>query len=180
MNIMVIDCEFNQPSRKTIEIGAAVYKAHTGELLDTYQTYVNPGEPITAYITELTSITDEKVVTGISIEQAYEELKAFHKKHRCFMNPIVWGSTTSNDSDAVYKQSKTTEPNFMGFRVIDAKTIYQSYQVFNNKVVRGGLSTAIKTLGLSWDSRHGDAHNALADAVNTFSVWYKLTKGISL
>ncbi len=180
MNIMVIDCEFNQPSGKVIEIGAAIYKARTGELIGTYQTYVDPQEPISKEITELTSITDDMVKGAISIEEAYLELKEFHAKHECFMNPIVWGSGVRNDSDMIYKQSQSKEPNFMGYRVIDAKTLYQSYMIFHNKKVKGGLSTAIQKLGCKWDSRKGNAHNALADAMNTFTVWHQITKGMSL
>jgi inhibitor of KinA sporulation pathway (predicted exonuclease) len=183
MNVLVIDCEYNQPSTKTIQIGAAVFKARTGEMLESLEVYVNPGEPIVDYITELTGITDDDVKNAISIAEAYSLLKNLHSKHKCFMNPIVWGSGVRNDSMHIYNEAFPTEesrknnPNFMGFRVIDAKTIYQSIQMLNNKTVKGGLKKACETVGIQFE---GSNHTALADAVNTFRIWHKLTKCFSV
>src|ERR1044072_6496538 len=132
MNVLVIDCEYNQPSGKTIQIGAAVFKATKGELVESISLYVNPGEPITPFITELTGITDDDVKNGLSIAEAYQTVKDLHAKHKCFMNPIVWGSGARNDSLHIFQESGSQEPNFMGFRVIDAKTIFQSIQIMNN------------------------------------------------
>jgi DNA polymerase III subunit epsilon len=180
MNVLVIDAEYNQPSTKTIQIGAAVFKVSSGELLETLNIYVNPGEPITPFITELTGITDNDVKNGVSIAEAYTMLKNLHEKHKCFMNPIVWGSGVRNDSlhlyyEAIPENLRSENPNFMGFRVIDAKTIFQSIQMMKNKQVKGGLKKACETVGIGFE---GTNHTALADAINTFRIWHKLVKGI--
>lgn len=183
MKLMSIDCEYNQPSRRTIEIGAAVFNAISGELVDTFHTYVNPGEPIynidpthpygLTNIVKLTGITDEMVKDAPDIATAFEQLRWFHARHKCFLNPLVWGSGVRNDSDNLYQESGSKEPNFMGFRVLDAKTIMQSRQIFQSQKIRGGLKASAEKLGLQFEGR---AHTALADAINTFRVWHHLMK----
>lgn len=176
MNILSIDCEYNQPSGKTIQIGAAVYNAVTGLLIEKFETFVNPGEPINPEITTLTTITDMDVKNAPSIKEAYEMVEMIHAAHKCFTNPIVWGSGVRNDSLSIWQEADPGRPNFMGYRVIDAKSIFQSVQMMNNKTVRGGLAKTCVTLGIGFEGR---AHTALADAMNTFRVWHFLTKRFS-
>jgi inhibitor of KinA sporulation pathway (predicted exonuclease) len=175
MKIMVLDAEYNQPSGKCIQIGAAIYDVRTAACYGTFEMFVNPGEPINLFITELTGIKDSDVANAPTIQEAYRELKAFHAKEKCFMNPLVWGSGVRNDSLAIYQEAGVEEPNFMGFRVLDAKTIYQSYMLFENKQYAGGLGDSMKKLGLVFE---GDKHRALTDAKNTFTIWYFLTRKI--
>lgn len=183
--IMVLDCEFNQPSRKTIQIGAAVYDVRSAACYGSLDLYVNPGEPITTEITALTGITDRDVRSAPDIIEAWSELKEFHKKHKVFKNPLVWGSGVRNDSIALhseycvadFKRNGTKigdhEENFMGWRVLDAKTLFQSLMLFENRGYAGGLSDCMDRCGLKFE---GDKHRALTDARNTFTLWYYLTR----
>jgi inhibitor of KinA sporulation pathway (predicted exonuclease) len=185
MNILSLDCEYNQPSHKTIQIGVAIFKARTGQLIEKFETYVCPGEPISqggngiVNITELTGIKDSDVSGAPTILEAYEMVKNLHVKHKCFKNPLVWGSGVRNDSQLIYQEAYPSEelrkenPNFMGYRVIDVKGTFQSIQIFHNKTVRGGLQKTCETLGIGFE---GQAHTALADAINTFRVWHFLIK----
>jgi len=173
MNVFSLDCEFNQPSQKTIEIGAAAYKALTGELIETFHTYVNPGEPISQTeennIIKLTGVTDELVKDAPKILEAYLMLKEFRLKHKCFRNPIVWGSGERNDSSHLWHESGIQEENFMGYRVIDAKVLCQSQAIVQNKTIKGGLETYCNRFGIGFE---GKPHGALADAINTFRIWH--------
>lgn len=184
MNVMVLDAEYNQPSRKTIQIGAAVFNARNAALIDRLMLYVNPGEPITEPITKLTGIRDKDVSGGLSIVEAYKELRSFHKKHECFRNPLVWGSGFRNDSQHLYHEylqaqgieidsSFTQEQNFMGFRVLDVKTVYQSVQIFEGQKHGGGLKESMARFGLEFE---GNSHDALNDSLNTFRFWYHLMR----
>lgn len=185
--IMVLDCEFNQPSRKCIQIGAAIYDTRTAACYGSFETYVDPGEPITPEITELTGIKDQDVKGAPGIIDAYFMLQLFHEKEKCFKNPLVWGSGVRNDSSALFDEMSSAmksldvilkrEPkkleNFMGFRVVDAKTLFQSLMLFENLSYAGGLDASMKRLGLKFE---GDKHRALTDARNTFTIWYYLTR----
>jgi inhibitor of KinA sporulation pathway (predicted exonuclease) len=184
--IMVLDCEFNQPSRKTIQIGAAIYDVRSAACYGTLDLYVNPGEPITPEITDLTGITDRDVANAPNIIEAWNELKYFHSKHKCFKNPLVWGSGVRNDSIALHSEfvmadfiksgahpHHTAEENFMGWRVLDAKTLFQSLMLFENRGYAGGLKDCMERVGLKFE---GEKHRALVDAKNTFTLWYFLTR----
>jgi|ERR1035437_6456765 DNA polymerase III epsilon subunit-like protein len=181
MNLLSIDIELNQLlTPKVIEIGAVAFKSHTGEILGTFHTYVDPKEPITEFIIGLTGITDEKVKGAPSITEAYFLLKAFHKKHRCPRNPVLWGSGVRNDSHTIWEEAKPLEENFMGFRVIDAKTLYQSLQMYSNGAIKAGLRAACDNLGIGWDSTHGPEHRAVPDAFNTARIWHHLMHKMSV
>ena len=174
MKLMALDLEMNQPSGKIIQIGACVLDHRNEKIIATFNLYVNPKENLTPEIIELTGITQEKVDTeGYDIKDAYEKLKEFHKKNKCFKNPILWGSGSWSDSDCLYKQSKSIEPNFMGHRVIDTKTIYQSMMIRQGKTTKSGLVASMEKMGLGFDGR---PHDALADAINTARFWLFLTK----
>lgn len=170
---MTLDAEYNQPSKKCIQIGAAIYDVKTADCHGTFEIFVNPGELINPYITELTGIKDSDVSDAPNIKEAYFELKSFFQKHKPFRNPLVWGSGVSNDSLAIWQESGTEEENFMGFRVLDAKTIYQSVMIHGNRNFAGGLSDCMRRLGLNFE---GESHTALADAKNTFSLWFFMMK----
>ena len=143
---------------------------------------MNPEEPIDPFITDLTGIRDSDVRGGCTVKEAYEELKRLHKKHKCFVNPMVWGSGVRNDSIALYEGyrefclQRGEEPdaeNYFGFRVLDVKTVYQSVQIFEDSQYSGGLKDCMKKLGLTFE---GDPHRAITDAINTFRLWYHLMR----
>lgn len=173
MNVLSLDAEYNQPSQKTVQIGAAVFDVETGAMIESLDIMVNPKEAVNPFITQLTTITQEQVDGGISIGEAFQKLKEFHSKNKCLVNPIVWGSGVRNDSLSLYQESGDTEPNFMGFRVIDVKTIYQSKRIISNMGVKAGLKTACKKEKIGF---LGTEHTALADAVNTFRLWHHLVQ----
>lgn len=181
---MSLDCEYNQPSGKTIQIGAAIYDTKTGEELDRILLYINPNEPLNPEIVELTGISEEEAQNGLTIQEAYQELGRLHAKHKCFRNPLVWGSGNRNDSDHIYREYRAAlgsgadgsvydSENFMGFRVLDVKTLFQSIQIIRNKWHGGGLEESMKRFDLEFEGR---AHNALTDARNTFKLWFHLVK----
>ena len=76
--MIVFDIEttgMSNQNDKIIEIGAV--KIKNGEVLDRYNTFVNPGCPIPEEITELTSITDADVADARTIDDVLPEFLSF-------------------------------------------------------------------------------------------------------
>lgn len=173
MKMLSLDLEMNQPSGKIIQVGAVIGSVKTGEVIAKEMWYVDPLEEVSEEITELTGINTGHVYQELSPLEAYRKLKSFKEAHKCFMNPIVWGSGTRNDSSMLYDQAKPGEPNFMGHRVLDAKTIYQSMRAASSKSIKAGLEKAMGKVGMKFD---GTPHRALDDALNTWRIWWLLSQ----
>jgi inhibitor of KinA sporulation pathway (predicted exonuclease) len=171
---LAIDLEMNQPSGKIIQIGACVGNIATGQILDKLSIFVNPGEPIVPFITELTGITDDDVRNAGTLEEAYNRVKKMHANYDCFVNPITWGG---GDDRELLKQLKEENPHFEGWcfgrRHIDTKTLFVSWRFANGQPIQGGLARSMTKVGLAF---RGQKHDGCDDAVNTFYMYCAMLK----
>lgn len=178
MNLTYIDCEMAQPSGKIIELGWCIANPVTNELIKTETRFIKCDEPITEYITNLTTITDELLAEkGIDLEDAVKDLIADHTRF-CATSPmryvVQWGA---GDMYAIKGQvSKEMVKDLsiaFGRRDIDVKTIYQAYQMAHEVKVQSGLAKSMTKLGLKFK---GTKHTAKDDAYNTFLIHHELLK----
>lgn len=164
-----LDLEMNQPSEKIIQIGACIGNLTTGQVLEKLSVYVDPGEPIAPYITELTKITDDDVRGAGTLEEGYRKLQKMHENYGAFVNPITWGG---GDSKELFEQIKKENPHFEGWcfgrRWIDTKTLFVSWRFANGQPIQGGLARSMTKVGLAFQ---GQKHQAPDDAVNTFYMY---------
>lgn len=72
---------FSNTTDKVIEIAAAAYDMNTNSIIETFQTFINPGVSIPPKITEITSITNQMVKHAPTEQKAFEDFSAFIKKH---------------------------------------------------------------------------------------------------
>lgn len=173
MKLLVLDLEMNQPSGKIIQVGACIFRKKDGAIIDKFMIYVNPNEKLNEEIVKLTGITQDKVETeGCTCKEAYLKLKKFVRKHKVLKTTLVWGSGLYNDVSRLYREADPEEPNFMGHRIWDVKTLYQMYQFENGLSTKGGLAKAVGDLGLTFEGKN---HDALSDAINTAKVYKFLT-----
>lgn len=168
MMLLSLDLEMNQPSRKIIQIGYAVGDTASREIVYRASHLVNPQEPISDYITQLTGISDDDVSTAGNLSMAYFCLKMIAKKYNCFINPVTWGG---GDCRTLREQLPDSEEWVFGRREIDAKTIFVTRQIANNTGFKGGLKRSMKRLGMNFDGR---PHNAEDDAYNTLKFYFML------
>jgi inhibitor of KinA sporulation pathway (predicted exonuclease) len=171
MKLTALDLELNQPSGKIVQIGAVVGDTVNGEITHRLRIYVDPGEKISPYITELCGIRQEDIDTkGVSLKDAYLELKDFHRKHSTFINCLTWGG---GDGQEIFNQlsPEDREDWCFGRRWIDAKTVYVTECIARGLPVQGGLSRVMTKYNMAFKGRKHDAQD---DAENTFRLYHEM------
>ncbi len=173
MKILSIDLELNQdPSSepKIIEIGACIGDIVTGEVVESYSAFVDPKQKLVDQIIKLTSITQEQVDAGSTIEEAYLGMESLARKYDCLSMPIVWGM---GDGHALRQELPPHITWAFGKRELDVKAVFQAYQMALSGKVQAGLAKAMTRLGLAFK---GKKHRAIDDAINTFIIYHALLK----
>jgi inhibitor of KinA sporulation pathway (predicted exonuclease) len=169
---LALDLELNQPSGKIIQVGVAI-----GSVKDRFEDYVvrkwyiDPQEPISEFINDLTGITDADIrAEAYSHEHVAREISELIKEHKPFTNPVVWGGGDSSELLAEFCKNHADFPHF-GRRWIDVKTFYTYLMLTRGKAPSGGLASAMGYFKLQF---RGKAHRADIDAQNTLALFFKL------
>jgi ATP-dependent DNA helicase DinG len=174
-NYIALDLELNNKNDgtvpKIIEVGIAFGSPVRPEEITRYNWYLDPQEPITPFITELTGITDEIVQTkSVSHETLAEELGSLIQTWDCFCNPITWGQGDVDELKVEFKKRNIKFP-FFGRRIFDVKTIYVFNQMVRGNSPSGGLRKSMNSYGLRFE---GEPHRAAVDATNTLRFFFYL------
>lgn len=160
---LVIDLEAtcNQPTRlprdetEVIEIGAAIADS-TGRVRDQFQTFVRPTRhPITAFCTELTTITPEDVANAPGFIDAIGLLEDFMAGRR--LQFCSWGAYDRNQLRRQSSRLHHTIPWLTPH--LNLKERFAK----RRKIHRCGLGSALEQVGLTFE---GTAHRGLDDALN--------------
>lgn len=169
MNVICIDLELNQPSRKIIELGYVIANVKTQKIIKKESIYVNPNEKLSPMIIELTGITQEQVDYGVSLTEAYNIMCQHISKYEVNKHAIQWGTDhfeLRNDLDIEWNDY------IFRRRAHDIKSLYQIYAMSqSNGSTVAGLGNAMKKLGLEFI---GKQHCAADDAYNTLIVMFEL------
>lgn len=176
-NYFSLDLELNSKRDGTtpriIQVGVSIGSPVRPDDIKTFSWYLNPEEPITEFITQLTGITDEIIETqSVSHKIVAQELGDLIKVNNCFVNPVVWGGG-GEGNDATELKDEFNQRNidfpFFGRRVIDVKTFYVFNQIVNGKSPSGGLRKSMISYGLDFI---GESHRADVDAMNTLRFFF--------
>jgi inhibitor of KinA sporulation pathway (predicted exonuclease) len=172
-NYLAIDLELNSNGEgnvtKIIQVGVAIGSNINN--IQTYKWYVNPKEPLTPFITELTGITQEDIDTkAVPLSQVAAELGELIVQHNTFVNPVQWGFGDADELKAEFKENNVEFPYF-GHRAIDVKTIYTFLQMAKENSVKGGLRSCMGRYKLTFK---GEPHRADVDAYNTLVFYFAL------
>ena len=165
MNVIVVDLEMAQPSRKIIQIGAVCMNLKTGFILSQFNQYVNPEEELSEYIIKLTGISQKQVDTGFKIQDALTDFWAWTKDNNC-KAVQAWGS----DVWELIEESKSNMivyPHIRSYNIKELATVVKS--ALPNSASKGGLLATMQTFGLTFEGRQ---HNALTDAINTAKLLF--------
>ena len=169
---LALDLELNQPSGKIIQIGVAIGDKHTRfEDYVVRKWFIDPQEPISEFINDLTGITDADIrAESYSHEYVARELSALIKEHNTFVNPVTWGGGDSVELLAEFCKNHADFPR-VGRRWVDVRTWYTYVMLTRGKAPSGGLASAIGYFKLHFK---GKAHRADVDAANTLALFFAL------
>lgn len=175
MNYLSLDLELNNSREdlvnpKIIQVGISVGNYENGILL-TKCWYLDPGEPIYEFITELTGINDFIIAQhSVSMETMSKELSEIIKKYDCFVNPVTWGAGDAVKLISDLKANNIYFPHF-GRRELDVKQLFTFFMLTQNKSSKSSLSSALNKFRLQFK---GIPHRADADAENTLLLLFKM------
>lgn len=172
--IVSLDLEYNQPSRKLIQIGAVVGDLTTGNVVDRFSIFINPGESLAPEIVQLCGIKQSDVDSAPDIKEAYRQLTYWLQPYagQRSLNPLTWGGGDSEDlRQAVGLDREDRAAWVFGRRWTDVKTVFIAWRAAHQRPGDGGLAKSMTKLGLAFQGRR---HNALDDAENTFITYMAL------
>ena len=176
---LALDLELNNaqdnstPNPKIIQIGVAIgsFTEFQNDALITRKWYVDPGEPIFEFITQLTGITNHDIEhKALPHDQIARELGELIKAHHCFVNPVVWGGGDTVELKNEFKARHIAFPYF-GRRWIDVKTWHTLNVLANGKNPNVGLASALAVYKLRFK---GLQHRADDDALNTLRLFFTI------
>lgn len=175
VNYFSLDLELNNLNNgqtpKIIQVGVAIGSPLRPDVssMVTKSWFLDPGEPISPFITRLTGITDEVVQTqSVDHYTLAIELGDFLKMWDCFPNPVTWGQGDADELKAEFKDRRIDFP-FFGRRIFDVKTLYVFQQMVAGKTPSGGLRKSMIAHGLKFE---GNPHDARFDAMNTLRFFF--------
>lgn len=172
LNFLALDCEFNQPSGKLIEVGVCVGNLSQGIFYEK-NWLINPGERLSPEIVTLTGITDQMISDeSVGVEALRAALIEVDKELSPFVNPVVWGVGDERRVKEFVLESGLDFP-LWGHRTIDVKTLYVFKQLLKNKSARAGLKSALATHKMTFE---GQPHRAKDDAKNTLRLFFNLVQ----
>ena len=168
ITFVVVDLETSGGSphlgAQITEIGAI--KAHGGEILGKFQTFINPGAPIPAFITELTGITDEMVFSAPSIAQVLPTFLEFLGSER----ESVFVAHNAPFDLSFLKAATTTENyRWPKYKVLDTAKLAR--RVLSRDEV---IDCKLATLAAFFNTSVSPTHRALDDALATVEVLHAL------
>lgn len=142
---------------KIIEIGAV--KIEGGAITERYQSFINPGEALSHFTTELTDITDDMVLNAPTIE---EELPHFLK---FIEGAILVAHNALFDIGHIKENARKLNLPFDDSLVID--TIQMARYFYNEDMKRFNLKAVAKFFKVKQEQHH----RAEDDAYVTSQIW---------
>lgn len=166
MKLTIVDLEMNQPSGRIIQLGAVVADLHHLHIDAKFERFVNPGESVSSYITDLTGIEDGDLHDAPSLADATKDFWNFVLSNDCAGRIAGWGDDPWQLSDAA-KQCGVSTPDKMVF--YDVQKLFKFFRAGAELPVQtgDGLKNTVEDMGMDFVGTH---HDALHDSLNTAKI----------
>lgn len=150
-------------NEKVIEIGIA--KIRKGKIVDTFQSYINPGRFVPYNITMITGITNEDVKDAPYFDEVINDIKEFIGSSVLVAHNLQFDySFLKNECENVKVETPENEA------VCTLKLAKRLYPHFPSRSL-GNLSKTLKI-------RHRNVHRGLGDAAATAKIFLKMFKAL--
>lgn len=151
------------------EIG--VVKVKGGEVLGTFQSFVDPGHSLPVFITQLTGISDEMLISAPFIDEILPTLFEFLGSAE---ETVVVAHNSPFDLSFLKAASKTHEIEWPGYFTVDTARLARAV-LDRDEVINCKLSTLAEFFGASTSPNH----RALDDAMATVDVLHGLIERLA-
>ena len=151
------------------EIG--VVKVKGGQVLGTFQSFVDPGHSLPVFITQLTGITDEMLVSAPFIDEILPTLFDFLGSAD---ETVVVAHNSPFDLSFLKAASKTHEIQWPEYHTVDTARLARAV-LDRDEVINCKLSTLAQFFGASTSPNH----RALDDALATVDVLHGLIERLA-
>ena len=151
------------------EIG--VVKVKGGEVLGTFQSFVDPGHSLPAFITQLTGITDEMLISAPFIDEILPTLFEFLGSSE---ETVVVAHNSPFDLSFLKAASKTHQIDWPEYLTVDTARLARAV-LDRDEVINCKLSTLAEFFGASTSPNH----RALDDAMATVDVLHGLIERLA-
>jgi DNA polymerase III epsilon subunit family exonuclease len=151
------------------EIG--VVKVKGGEVLGTFQSFVDPGHSLPAFITQLTGISDEMLISAPFIDEILPTLFEFLGSAE---DTVVVAHNSPFDLSFLKAASKTHEIEWPDYLTVDTARLARAV-LDRDEVINCKLSTLAEFFGASTSPNH----RALDDAMATVDVLHGLIERLA-
>ena len=149
---------------KIIEIGAV--KMSATSIIERFQTFVNPGESLSTFTTELTDITDDMLANAPTIDQALPEFLKFAE------GAILVAHNAMFDVGHIEENAKALGLSFDKSKVID--TLNAARYFYSDELKRFNL----KAVASYFKVKQEQHHRADDDAFVTANIWMLMLIGL--
>lgn len=181
MKRIALDLELEQPNtnkqtpdsmltrERIIQVGYVIFDDESGEVLEYQRNYIHtPNLKLSAFIKELTGVTDEDIANGESLVTSMDRLRSLAVKHGANRKILTWGG---GDQEAILNELPGGYEWKFGRSSLNVKHLYQLTREAQGLNPSAGLRKALKSLGINFV---GKPHDALTDAENTAIIFRKL------
>jgi DNA polymerase III epsilon subunit family exonuclease len=151
------------------EIG--VVKVKGGKVLGTFQSFVDPGHSLPVFITQLTGISDEMLISAPFIDEILPTLFEFLGSAE---DTVVVAHNSPFDLSFLKAASKTHEIEWPDYLTVDTARLARAV-LDRDEVINCKLSTLAEFFGASTSPNH----RALDDAMATVDVLHGLIERLA-
>lgn len=144
---------------RTIEVGAVLLSGT--EIVDTFQSLMDPGMKISGFIEEYTGITNRMLSSAPPVRDVMHKLKEFIAHHQLVAHNAAFDSRFL---DAEFSRINHRRSNQFGCSLLVSRRVYPDAP--NHR-----LETLVNYKKLKSDGVH---HRALADAEMTAHLWLRM------